>query len=152
MGKLKQANPVKFYLAKYIILAIALLQLLVATTLFYSTDHTPRNNAIFFLFVCLGSLFMVLYFYLQSTLKRVAVGKHKIVVMQRKNKIEFRWPEVKSIRLLPFFNLYKIVLKEDNQIIYFFPSKNIEPAYDLLAQDTSKMGSIVSKRKRELGI
>jgi hypothetical protein len=36
--------------------------------------------------------------------------------------------------------------------IYFFPSHNIDPAFGLLLKDTSKMGEVVAKRKKEFGI
>ena len=85
-------------------------------------------------------------------MRRVAVGKNKIVVIKGGKNMRIEWPEVKSIKLIPIFNLYKLKLKAHRNPIYFFPSKNIEPAYDLIAQDTSKMGEIVSKRKKELGI
>lgn len=85
-------------------------------------------------------------------MRRVAIGKNKIVVIKRKHNELIQWPEVKSIRLIPIFNLYKLEIKDETSPIYFFPSKNIEPAYDLLAQDITKMGAIVSKRKKELGI
>lgn len=153
MGKLKEANPLKFYIAKYFFLALGLLQWTVSATLYYTLESTPKNNSVAFLFLCFGSLFLVLFFFLQSNMKRVAVGKNKIVVIIGKNKtIRVDWPEVKSIRLIPVFNLYKLELKSENRPIYFFPYKNIEPAYDLIAQDTTKMGDIVSKRKKELGI
>jgi uncharacterized membrane protein len=152
MGKLREANPAKFYIAKYFFLIMALLPWMVALAMNISLEHSPKNTAVIFLFICLGSLFMVAFAYLQLTMKRVAIGKHKLVVIHRKKKVQLRWPDVKSINLIPFFNVYKLELKNSRHPIFFFPSKNIEPAYDLLAQDTSKSGSIISKRKRELGI
>jgi hypothetical protein len=95
---------------------------------------------------------MVIFFYLNGSMRRVAIGKNRIVVIEGRENVRIEWPEVKSIKLVPIFNLYKLKLKARRNPIYFFPSKNIEPAYDLLAQDTSKMGEIVSKRKKELGI
>jgi hypothetical protein len=151
MGKLKKSNPTKFYVAKFFFLGLALLQWLVAFVLFLNFPHTPRANAVSFLFLCTGSLFMVLFFYLQNKIRRVAIGKKKIVVFEGKRKMQVEWPEVKSIRLVPVFNIYKLEIKNE-PTVYFFPSKNVEPAYDLLASDTTKMGEIVSKRKREFGI
>jgi len=152
MGKLKQASPAKFYVAKYFFLALGLLQWSVSALLFTTLERTPKNTAVSFLFACLGSIAVVFFFYLQSSMRRVAVSKDKIIVIKRKRNEYIQWPDVKSIRLIPVFNLYKLELKDEDSPIYFFPSKNVEPAYDLLAQDTTKMGEIVSKRKKELGI
>jgi hypothetical protein len=48
--------------------------------------------------------------------------------------------------------LYKLKVKGKKGSIYFFPSQNIDPAFGLLSKDTSKMGEIVEKRKKEFGI
>jgi len=152
MGKLKQASPVKFYFAKYFFLGFGLLQWTVASVLFLRFENTPKNASASFIFLCLGSVLMVIFFFLNSSMRRVAVGKNRIVVIEGKKNMRIEWPEVKSIKLVPVFHLYKLRIKTRRSPIYFFPSKNIEPAYDLLAMDTSKMGEIVSKRKKEFGI
>lgn len=131
---------------------MGLLQWTVAAILFTQFGATPKNTAATVIFVCIGSLFMVIFAFINERMRRVAVGKNKIVVIERDKNMSFAWPEVKAISLVPFFNLYKLQLKTRKRPIYFFPSRNIDPAYDLLAQDTSKMGSIVNKRKKELGI
>jgi hypothetical protein len=89
---------------------------------------------------------------INSKVKRVAVGKNKIVIMDGDRNIRFDWPEVKSLRLIPFFNLYKLKVKGKRNPIYFFPSKNVDPAFGLLAKDTSRMGEIVEKRKKDFNI
>jgi hypothetical protein len=152
MGKLKQASPAKFYFAKYFFLGFGLLQWTVAAILSWRFESTAKNASATFIFLCLGSILIVIFFYLNVSMRRVAVGKRKIVVIEGTKNVRIDWPEVKSIKLIPVFNLYKLKLKSRKNPIYFFPSKNIEPAYDLLAQDTSKMGEIVSKRKKEFGI
>jgi hypothetical protein len=65
--------------------------------------------------------------------------------------MRFDWPEVKSLKLT-YFNLYKLKIKGKRNTIYFFPSKNIDPAFGLLAKDTSRMGNIVEKKKKDFGI
>lgn len=152
MGKLKEASPVKFYFAKYFFFGFGLLQWTVAAVLYLTFPNTPKNASASFIFLCLGSILMVIFFYLHACMRRVGVGKNKIVVLEGKKNVRVEWPDVKSIQLIPIFNLYKLNLKTRKGPIYFFPSKNIEPAYDLLAQDTTKMGEIVNKRKREFGI
>jgi hypothetical protein len=152
MGKLKEASPVKYYVAKFFFLGLGLLQWIVASILFFQFERTPKNSAAIALFIALGTLAMVAFVFVHSTIKRVAIGKKKIVLIEGSKNIRFDWTEVKSINLVPFFNLYKLRLKDRKSLIYFFPSRNIDPAYDILAEDTSKMGEIVAKWKKELGI
>src|SRR5688572_17251742 len=139
MGKLKQASPVKFYLAKYFFLMFGLLQWTVAAVLAFQFGNTPKNASVSFIFICLGSILIVLFFYLKGSIRRVAIGKNRIVVIESGKNLRVEWPNVKSIKLVPIFNIYKLELKSRRTPIYFFPSKNIEPAYDLLITDTSKM-------------
>lgn len=151
MAKLRQANPVKFYLAKFFFLGFALLLWGVSLALALRFGTTPKNTAGIIIFGSLGCIFIVLFFFLSEAMRRVAIGKDRIVVIGGKNT-SVTWPEVKSIKLIPVFNIYKMKLKNRRKAIYFLPSKNIEPAYDLLAEDTSKMGDIVNKNKKKLGI
>lgn len=152
MGKLKQANPVKFYFAKFFFLGFALLQWTVALALSYRFENTPKNTAAIFIFISLGCIFIVIFFFLTEVMKRVAVGKDKVVVMELGKNVTIEWPDIKSIKIIPVFNIYKMRLKTRRKPIYFLPSKNIEPAYDLLTEDTSKMGDIVNKNKKKRGI
>ncbi len=152
MGKLKQASPVKFYFAKFFFLGFAFLQWAVALALAVQFENTPKNTAAIFIFVSLGCIFFVVFFFLMEVMRRVAIGKDKVVVIELGKNLTLAWPDIKSIKIIPVFNIYKMRLKTRRKPIYFLPSKNIEPAYDLLAEDTSKMGDIVNRNKKKLGI
>jgi hypothetical protein len=152
MGKLKQASPVKFYFAKFFFLGFALLQWAVAIALAVRFENTPKNTAAIFIFISLGCIFFVVFYFLMEVMRRVAIGKDRVVVIELGKNLTIEWPDVKSIKIIPVFNIYKMRLKTRKKPIYFLPSKNIEPAYDLLAEDTSKMGDIVNKNKKKLGI
>jgi hypothetical protein len=146
-----EANPVKFYLAKYFFLAFAVIQMLVGVTLL---GEFGRSNKVFFvaiLLFMLSMIFLFVFFVVSQKVRRVAVGKNKIVVIEGERNMRFSWPEVKSLKVIPVFHLYKLKIRGRKKSIYFFPSKNIDPAFGLLAKDTSKMGSIVEKRKKEFG-
>jgi hypothetical protein len=147
-----EANPFKFYLAKFFFLAFCLIQWLVAATILLRFDFTGKNFFVGLIFIVLGSVFFFLFLMISAKVKRVAVGKNKIVVIDGDRNIRFEWPEVKSLELIPFFNLYKLKVKGKRNPIYFFPSRNVDPAFGLLAKDTSRMGEIVQKKKRDFGI
>jgi hypothetical protein len=147
-----EANPFKFYLAKFFFLAFALIQWLVAATIIVRFDFTNKNFFVSLIFIVLGIFFFSVFMMVHSKVKRVAVGKNKIVVIDGDRNIRFDWPEVKSLRLIPIFHLYKLRVKGKRNPIYFFPSRNVDTAFGLLAKDTSRMGEIVEKRKKELGI
>lgn len=148
--KMSEANPAKVYIAKFFFLGLSVVQWFVAVVLLVRFQFSNRNFFISLIFFTLGLLFFTLFIMVSSRIKRVAVGKKKIVVIQGDRNIRFDWPEVKSLRLIPFFNLYRLKIKGKKNPIYFFPSKNIDPAFGLLAKDTSRMGEIVEKRKKDL--
>ena len=147
-----EASPVKFYLARFFFLGFALIQWLVAAILLFQFDFSNQNFFIALIFLTLGLIFFYVFLVVNDKVKRVAVGKNKIVIIEGDKNSRFSWPEVKSLKIIPFFNLYKLKLRGKKNPIYFFPAKNIDPAFGLMAKDTSKMGSIVEKRKKEFGI
>ena len=147
-----EASPLKFYLAKFFFLVFAFIQWLVAGILLIQFSFSNKNFFISLIFITLGLIFFYIFLIVNDKVKRVAVGKNKIVIIEGDKNSRFSWPEVKSLKIIPFFNVYKLKLRGKKKPIYFFPAKNIDPAFGLLAKDTSKMGSIVAKKKKELGI
>lgn len=149
---MKEAHPVKFYIAKYFFLVFAAIQVIVGVSLMIRFDFTNKVFFVALLFMTLALIFLFLFMMINEKVRRVAIGKNKIVVIEGDRNLRFEWPEVKSIKLIPFFNLYKLKLKGKKKSIYFFPSRNIDPAFGLLAKDTSKLGSIVEQRKKDFDI
>lgn len=147
-----EANPLKFYMAKYFFLAFSVIQFAVTAAVLIRYEFAARNFLIALVFFTLGLTFLFVYLLVNQKIKRVAIGKNKIIVIEGNRNIRFSWPEVKSLRIIPFFNLYRLKIKGKRNTIYFFPSRNIDPAFGLLAKDTSRMGNIVEKRKREFRI
>lgn len=143
-----EANPLKFYLAKFFFLFFALMQWLAAATLLILFDLNPKNFFISLVFVTLGLIFFFVFLLVSEKIKRVAVGKNKIVIIEGDKNSRFGWPEVKSVKIIPFVNLYKLRLRGKKNPVYFFPAKNIDPAFGLMAKGTSKLGAIVEKRRR----
>lgn len=147
-----EASPVKFYLAKFFFLVFACVQWLVASVILVQFNFTSKNFFISLIFITLGLIFFYIFLVVNDKVKRVAIGKNKIIIIEGDKNSRFSWPEVKSLKIIPFFNLYKLKLRGKRNPIYFFPARNIDPAFGLLAKDTSRMGDIVAKKKKEFGI
>ena len=97
-------------------------------------------------------LFIFIFNIIADKIRRVAVGKNKIVVIEGDRNTRFEWPEVKSLKVVPFFNLYKLKIRGKKGTIYFFPSHNIDPAFGLLTKEAARMDPMVEKKKKEFGI
>jgi len=148
-----EASPVKFYFAKYFFLLFAIGQWSVGGLIIFNREFNAKNFFIALIFFTIGLIFLFVFSLISDKIRRVAVGKNKIVVLEGHRNIRFEWPEVKSLKIVPFFNLYKLKIRGKKGSIYFFPSRNIDPAFGgLLSKDTSKMGEIVEKRKKDFGI
>ncbi|MCD9019564.1 hypothetical protein [Parachryseolinea silvisoli] len=147
-----EANPVKFYFAKYFFLAFALIQWIVGGIVIIGRDFNAKSFFIALIFFTLGLISLFIFSIVSDKIRRVAVGKNKIVVLEGHRNIRLEWPEVKSLRIVPYLNIYKLKIRGKKSCIYFFPSDNIDPAFGFIAKDTSKMGEIVAKRKKEFGI
>jgi hypothetical protein len=148
---MKQAKPTKFYFAKYFFLALCAMQWIVGGVVLLRFGNTGKNQFASLIFFTLGLLFLAVFIFITDRIKRVAVGKNKIVVFEGSHNSRFEWPDVKSLNVVPFFNLYKLRIKGKKRSIYFFPSRNIASAFGLMTRDTSKMGEIVEKRKKQFG-
>lgn len=127
---MKEASPVKFYFAKYFFLALGLLQWSCGMLLFLQgeADQNRKGSLVFF---AIGIVCILLYLMVAVRLRRVAIGKKRIVVIDRNKTEHYEWPEVKSIKAVPYFNVYKLRLKGRKERIYFLPDHNVQPLYGL---------------------
>jgi len=135
---MKEASLVKFYFAKYFFLAFGLLQWLISGLIFFKNGQIPRSQFAAFVFFTMGLVLVSLFLIVSSKIRRVAISKNKIVVYGRQEE-RYEWPEVKSIKNVPYFNAYRLKIKGHKQI-YFFPDQSTEPLYGLFSQPLLKKG------------
>ncbi|MCZ8355968.1 MAG: hypothetical protein O9340_14600 [Cyclobacteriaceae bacterium] len=142
MGKSKQASPLKFYLAKYFFLLIGFMQWLLALVFFTQYQPNAKSQFATLIFFTIGGLCFVLYVFISTHLRRVALSKKKIVILEQAKKQKVDWEDVKSLRLIPFINIYKLKIKGKKKGIYFFPSKDIDPLINFISQQGNKIKSV----------
>lgn len=143
---MKEANPVKYYLANYFFLAVAILQWIAATVVITKQPDSGRNLAIGFAFTTLGLISFTVFIMVSEKIKRVAIGKNKIVIVGHKKK--YCWSDVRSLELVPWLNLYRLKIKGKKGNIYFFPDGQTETAYGILTADASPTGELIEKRMK----
>lgn len=147
-----EASPLKFYVAKFFFLFVAVILWLVAAILMF---QFAKANVTFFaplIFIALGLIFLYLFVVVNDKVKRVAIGKNKIVIIEADRNSRFSWPEVKSLKIVPFLNLYRVRLRGKKKPVYFFPAKDIDPAFGSLLKATSKTSPVADKKKKAFGI
>lgn len=142
---MKEASPVKFYFAKYFFLAFGLLQWSCGMLLFLRGEAEKNKRAALIFFV-IGLAFVVLYFLIAAKLKRVAISKKRVTIIDRDKTDHYEWPEVKSIKLVPYFNLYKLKLRGKKERIYFLPDHNVEPLFGLFPHEPELVTGLKKKK------
>ncbi|MFO0505567.1 MAG: hypothetical protein ACK5X6_01795 [Chryseotalea sp.] len=139
MGKSKQASPLKFYLAKYFFLLLGFMQWLLALVFFTQYQPNAKTQFATLIFFTIGGLCFVLYLFISTHLRRVAVSKKKIVIIEQAKKQKVDWDDVKSLRLIPFINIFKLKIKGKKKGIYFFPSRNVDPLVNFISQQNNNI-------------
>jgi hypothetical protein len=141
---MREASPVKYYFAKYFFLAFGLLQWIGGMLLFLKGD-AEKNKSVALIFFLIGLTFIALYFEIAAKLKRVSIGKKRIIVVEKDKTECYSWPEVKSIKAVPYFNLYKLRLRGKKERIYFLPEQTIEPVFGYF-QSKPAMADVLRKK------
>ena len=100
-----EANPVKYFVARYFFLALCLMQWLIAAVIFFTYPATLKNEYASLVFFTMGAILMVVYLIIKEKIRRVAVSKKKIVVINGSKKQKIDWNEVRSLNLVPFLNM-----------------------------------------------
>lgn len=90
---------------------------------------------------------LILFAKALEKLKYVAIGKSKIVVKRKGKEVEYTWLDVEKISLNRFLSLYRLKLKNGDEI-YFTPYG----VTTWLTGDDSDMGVIIQKMKNDLQI
>jgi zinc transporter ZupT len=83
---MKQTNPMKFYVALYFFLVLALLQWLIASVLYFTYPTIQKNQYTVLFFFTMGAILFLFYLIVREKVKRVATSKKKIIVMSSNKK------------------------------------------------------------------
>jgi len=130
---MKEASLVKYYFTKYFFLAFGLLQLSIAGLIYFRQGESFKGQFASIVFFALGLVFTSLFLLVSSRIKRVAIGKKKITVIESHKSQRYEWDEIKFLRLMPVFNLYCMKIRGKKEKIYFLPCEECEAIYGLFA-------------------
>ncbi len=133
---MEEANPVKFYLARYFFLALSALQGLASALMLLQFGDSPKNRFAAFVLVTLAMIFFALHLMVADKIKRVAVSKKKIAVINPAKVKTYDWSEVKNLKFIPFLNMYSLKLKGKRNKIYFLPTENTATIFGLFSSAT----------------
>jgi hypothetical protein len=140
---MKEASPAKYYLARYLFIAIASLQAGAAMLIFFRWPSSPKHSAVVFLFASLALFFFSLHVLIGTRIRRVAVGKKKLAVIESNRVKRYAWDEIRDLQFIRFVNLYSMNIKGRRQKIYFLPTRNSATIYSMF----TRAEDLMPKRK-----
>ena len=127
---MKQASVVKYYFARYFFLGFGLLQIAIGVLLYFRQGGALKGQMAAYLFLTLGLVFVALFLTVASRIRRVAIKKKKVAVLGYKVQ-NYDWDEIKSLKLIPGFNLYCMKIKGKKRKVYFLPPRDSGSLYHL---------------------
>lgn len=127
---MKQASVVKYYFARYFFLGFGLLQIAIGGLLYIRQGNALKGQMAAYLFLTIGLVFVALFLTVASRIRRVAIKKKKVAVLGYKTQ-SYEWSEIKSLKLIPGFNLYCMKIKGKKRKVYFLPPQESGTVYNL---------------------
>jgi len=128
---MKQASVVRYYFARYFFLGFGLLLIAIGGLLYLRQGDYLKGQMAAYLFLTLGLVFISLFLTVASKLRRVAIRKKKISVLGAYKTQCYDWDEIKSLKLIPGFNMYCMKIKGKKRKVYFLPPQKPETVYGL---------------------
>jgi len=147
---LYESNRLNYFQHKYRYLAIGLLLFAYLVYSFFMLQPVELTVSFFVVDVlAFISLISCIYYFKKSRSKWkiVALNRMRVVVGEGKWEKEYTWLDVKSISLNRFLGVYKLKLKNGEEIFFTAYGRTY-----LLTGDSSEMGVIIDKMKRDLSL
>jgi len=133
---MEEANPVKFYLARYFFLALSALQGLASVLMLLQFGDSPKARFVAFALFTIALIFFSLHLLVSKHIRRVAISKKKIELIKPGKEKSYDWDDVKSVKHLPFLNMYCLKLKGKKNKIYFLPAGDTHAMFGLFSADS----------------
>jgi hypothetical protein len=133
---MEEANPVKFYLARYFFLALSALQGLASALMLLQFGDSPKTRFVAFALFTLALIFFSIHLLVAKQIRRVAISKKKIELIKPGKQKSYEWDDVKSVKLIPFLNMYCLKLKGKKSKIYFLPASDTEAMFGIFSSNS----------------
>lgn len=133
---MEEANTAKYYLVRYFFLALSVLQGLATALMLIQFEASHKNRIAALVLFTIAMIFFSLHVLLAGKIKRVAISKKKLAIINPHKVKEYDWSDVKTIKLLPFLNMYSLKLKGKRNKIYFLPAGNSSALFGIFSSES----------------
>ncbi|MEQ9287312.1 MAG: hypothetical protein RIG77_10415 [Cyclobacteriaceae bacterium] len=155
-----KSNSLYTQLIKHSFLIVAILSMIVGLNSFIKEDIIVVNDELtkfdlFDLFIAMATSVLMIIFWLLIKDKVIVVklGGQNITICENGEEEQINWLDIESLSQLIFIQppLYKLRIKE-REGYYLFVTQPFSISFGFGTYDMSEMGSIIKKKKRQLGI
>jgi hypothetical protein len=155
-----ESNKTYHYFFKYSLLVASILLTVGAIVSWFAPESMTVNGqpgsqdlSITITFGLIGVLAFLVFVLIRDKFAIVELGNQTIMIKHKGEDKTVSWLDVEQVKLIQFVYppLYKLRTKAIDETIWF----NTEPNYisvNGFVTDTSEMGDLIKKKKRELGI
>ncbi|MBY5951665.1 hypothetical protein KUV23_11805 [Algoriphagus marincola] len=155
-----ESNNLYHHFLKYLFLSLGILMLITSILswffpeLFWVNGEKMEQSIITTsVFGIIGIVCFPIFIAIKDKFVIVKLGGQNVTIKNGENERKINWMEVESLSLIQFVYppLYKLKVKGDNKV-YWFNTENQFINAGGFTTDTSEMGYLIKKKKRELGI
>lgn len=155
-----ESNNLYHKTLKYLFLGLGIIMLITSilswffSELFWVNGEKIKQSIVTTLvFGMIGIVCFIISIAIKDKFVIVKLGGQIVTIKNGDNERKINWMEVESLSLIQFVypTLYKLKVKGDNKI-YWFNTENQFINAGGFTSDTSEMGDLIKKKKRELGI
>jgi hypothetical protein len=155
-----ESNRIYHYFFKHVFLLVGLLIMIVPPISFIFPDSVEINGETgsvdsftTIIMELIGLIAVVVFFVIKDKFAIVELKNQTITIKQNGEERTVNWLDVVSVSQIQFIQppLYKLKTKDSVETIWF----NTEPKFisvNGFTSDLSKMGELIKKKKRELGL
>ena len=133
---MEETSTAKYYLARYFFLALSVLQGLATALILIQFEDSDKNRISALVMFTVSMIFFSLHLLLATKIKRVAVSKKKLAIINPNKVKEYDWSDVKAIKLMPLVNMYSLKLKGKRSKIYFLPSSDTSALFGIFSSES----------------
>ncbi|MBT1706446.1 hypothetical protein [Chryseosolibacter indicus] len=155
-----ESNRTYYYLFKYSLLGVSILLAIVAIVSWIAPELMTVNGQpgardllTTLIFALIAVIAFLVFLLIRDKFAIVELGNQTVKIKHNGQDKAISWLEVEEVKLIQFIYppLYKIRIKDSDETIWFNTESNYISVNGFVI-DTSDMGDLIKKKKRELGI
>jgi hypothetical protein len=149
-----ESSNIHHFVSKYIFLLLSVIVVSIPFQDYFAMSEPTIEWIPTILYFSFGAMFFLVFLYLKDKFVIVELGGQRIRIARNNQTEEKYWTEVDSIVQIAGISppLYQSRFKDSKGYFLFFNSGSYFSIAGFFVKDTSEMGTLIERKKRELDI